>query len=153
MPKNYGILDEEAGSGLLPWNRGRERLAASRNYWIHTTRPDGQPHVKPVWGLWFEDRFYFGTSPRSVAGQNLSVNHWLAVHLESGDDVVILEGRAEQVTDRVLLSRLDESYIAKYSYHLASEDGATVYTLYHKVAFAWLERDFVGDATKYNFQT
>ncbi len=47
MPNDYGILDESAGSGLLPWSRVSERLAAARNYWKHTTRPDGRSHAKP----------------------------------------------------------------------------------------------------------
>ena len=151
MPKDYGILDESAGSGLLPWGRVSERLAASRNYWIHTTRPDGRPHAKPVWGLWLEERFYFGTSPESVDGQNISANSSITVHLESGDDAVILEGHAEVVSDSALLSRLDQVYHAKYSYHLVRGDGGPVYVLLHQVAFAWLERDFIGSATKYDF--
>lgn len=92
MPKDYGILDEKTSSGLLPWGRASERLEGSRNYWIHTTRRDGRPHAKPVWGLWFEGRFYFATNPKSVDGQNISANPSLSVNLESGDDVVILEG-------------------------------------------------------------
>ena len=151
MPKDYGILSEQEGSGLLPWVRTSERLAAARNYWVNTIRPDGRPHVKPVWGLWFEGRFYFGTSPKSVAGQNISANSSLAVHLESGDDVVILEGTAEEVTNPILLAQLDEAYFSKYSYHLVRGNGGPVYALSHKVVFAWVERDFVGSATKYDF--
>jgi hypothetical protein len=105
-----------------------------------------------VWGLWFEGHFYFGTSPKSVDGQNISLNPWLAVHLESGDDVVILEGKAEVVSEHDLLSRLDEAYRAKYSFHLIRDDVSPVYMLRHRVAFAWVERDFVGSATRYNFQ-
>jgi hypothetical protein len=152
MPKDYGILGEDAGSGLLPWSRVSERLEASRNYWVHTTRPDGRAHVKPVWGLWFEECFYFSTNPKSVAGQNISTNPWLSVNLESGDDVVILEGTAEVVTEPAFLARLDQVYYRKYSYNLVHEDGGLVYTLCQKVAFAWRERDFTGSATKYRFQ-
>lgn len=152
MPKDYGILDENAGSGLLPWSRASKRLAGSRNYWIHTTRPDKRPHAKPVWGLWFEERFYFGTSPKSIDGQNMATNPSIVVNLESGDDVIVLEGTAEMVADSTLLSRLDEAYYAKYSYHLVGAEAGPVYALRHKLAFAWLERDFVGSATKYDFQ-
>jgi hypothetical protein len=105
-----------------------------------------------VWGLWFEGSFYFATSPSSVTGQNISTNPSLSVNLESGDDVVILEGTVEVVSDPAVLSQLDEVYYKKYSYHLIHEDGGLVYTLRHKVAFAWLERDFTGSATKYRFQ-
>jgi hypothetical protein len=152
FPKDYGILGEDAGYGLLPWSRVGEQLEASRNYWIHTTRPDGRPHVKPVWGLWFEQRFYFATSPQSITGRNIGINPSLSVNLESGNDVVILEGTAEVVTDPTFLSRLDEAYYQKYSYHLVHEDGGPVYALRHKAGFAWRERDFTGSATKYDFQ-
>jgi general stress protein 26 len=117
MPKEYGILDEQSGSGLLPWTRASERLVTARNYWIHTTRSDGRPHAKPVWGVRFEEQLYFGTSPKSVDGENISTNASLVVHLESGDDVVILEGTAETVSDQGLSFRLDEAYHRKYSFH------------------------------------
>ena len=152
MPKDYGILQATAGSGLMSWSHASERLAASHNYWVHTTRPDGRPHVKPVWGLWFAERFYFSTSPRSVNGRNIVAHSSLAVHLESGDDVVILEGKAEVVTDPNLLSQLDEAYFAKYSYHLIGDRASPVYALRHEVAFTWMERDFAGSATRYDFQ-
>jgi hypothetical protein len=152
MPRDYGILDKHEGSGLLPWSRTSERLATSRNYWVHTTRPDRRPHVKPVWGLWFDGHFYFGTSPKSIDGQNTAANASLVVNLESGDDVVIVEGTAEMVADSALLSLLDEGYFAKYSYHIAGSEAGPVYMLRHKVVFAWLESDFVGSATKYEFQ-
>jgi len=105
-----------------------------------------------VWGLWFEERFYFSTSPKSVTGRNISINASMSINLESGDDVVILEGTVEVVTDPSLLSRLDEVYYSKYSYHLVHEDGGAVYALCHKVVFAWIERNFTGSATKYRFQ-
>ncbi len=76
----------------------------------------------------------------------------MVVNLESGDDAVILEGTAEMVTDSALLALLDEACYAKYSYHLAGNNAGPVYTLRHKVAVAWLESDFVGSATKYEFQ-
>ena len=72
--------------------------------------------------------------------------------MESGDDVVILEGKVQRIVDRKLLSRLDEIYFRKYAFHLAQEDGGSVYSLRHRLAFAWFERDFIGSATKYRFQ-
>ena len=118
----------------MPWSRVDDRLSSSRNYWIHTTRSDGRPYVKPVWGIWFDGRLHSSTSAKSVSGLNLSARNSIAVHLESGDDVVILEGKAEALTDGKLLSKLDEVYFAKYAYHLRIEDGS-VYSLGHKVAF------------------
>jgi len=87
----------------MPWSRVEELLAGSRNYWIITTRPGGRPHAAPVWGLWREGMLYFATDRRSRRARNLGANTELVVHLESGDEVVILEGSAEELTASPLL--------------------------------------------------
>jgi hypothetical protein len=81
---------------LLPRSWAEQRLVAARNYWIATTRPDGRPHCRPVWGVWLPDGFWFSTG--SLARHNLAANPQITVHLESGDQVVILEGVAVAVT-------------------------------------------------------
>jgi hypothetical protein len=75
------------------------------------------------------------------------------VHLESGDDVVILEGVAEEVTDDALVARMDKAYRKKYDFPLLSEEGnfGPLFKLRHKMAFAWLEKDFLGSPTRYQF--
>jgi len=154
MPKDYGIKDATEGTGLLPWSRACEQLEKSRNYWVITARPDGRPHAMPVWGLWFEDAFYFGTGANTVNGRNIAANPRIVMHLESGDDVVILEGTVEEVKDRDLLARLDKPYHVKYDFHMIDENGNNympVYTLKHHLAFAWLEKDFTGSPTRYQF--
>ena len=78
------------GSANLPWAWATERLSRAHNYWIATTRPAGQPHSRPVWGVWLDTAFYFSTG--SLAAQNLAVQPAITVHLESGSEVVIIEG-------------------------------------------------------------
>src|SRR4051794_40830493 len=90
MPEGYGISRES--DGLLPWSWAEERLEASHNYWIVTASPDGRPHAMPVWGVWTGGALYFATSRASRKGRNLAANPRLVVHLESGDEAVILEG-------------------------------------------------------------
>ena len=84
---------------LLPWFWAEQRLVAARTYWIATTRPDGRPHCRPVWGVWLTDGFWFSTG--SLAKHNLVANPQITqitLHLESGDQVVIVEGVAAAVT-------------------------------------------------------
>ncbi|MCC7354279.1 MAG: pyridoxamine 5'-phosphate oxidase family protein [Anaerolineae bacterium] len=149
MPE-YGLLDAAGGSGLFPWSHVSERMAKARNYWVATTQPDGRPHVAPVWGLWLDEAFYFSTGKRSRKARNLDLNSGIVVHLESGDDVVILEGVAEKVTDATLLARLDKAYFTKYKVQMVGGDNP-IYTLRPRVAYAWLERDFPGSATRWQF--
>jgi Pyridoxamine 5'-phosphate oxidase len=150
--EGYGISSDEAG--LLPWSYVDERMEGSRNYWIGTTRPDGRPHAAPVWGVWLDGAFYFGTDRRSRKGRNLRANPEMVVHLESGDDCVILEGVAEEVGDRSLRRRVGEVYAAKYGIDAlgdAGDGGPPMYGLRPRVAFAWTESNFPETATRWRF--
>jgi Pyridoxamine 5'-phosphate oxidase len=60
--------------GLLPWKWASDRLKKSRQYSIATTRPDGAPHLMIIWGLWFEDSFWFSTGAASRKARNLAEN-------------------------------------------------------------------------------
>src|SRR5437763_10532134 len=93
MPSGYGISAK--AEGFVSWTWVAEQLVASRSYWVCTTRPDGRPHAMPVWGLWLADRLLFSTDPTSLKARNFTDRPDVVVHLESGDDVVVLESRAE----------------------------------------------------------
>jgi PPOX class probable F420-dependent enzyme len=151
MPAGYGIGPEHT-SEMLPWSVVSDRLARERNYWVATTHPDGRPHVMPVWGLWLEQTFYFATDPASRKARNLEANPNVVVHLESGDDVVVLEGSAEAVVEPSLLQRFAEAYEIKYRFR-PEVNGTTakVYCLRPEVAFAWQEKDFPRSATRWSF--
>jgi len=150
MPASYGLKD--ASEGLLPWSHVVERMAASRNYWVSTASPKGRPHAAPVWGIWMDDALYFSTDAASRKGRNLAANPQLVVHLESGDDVVILEGVAERVEEGALLQRYLDAYERKYSFRPESTGVARgTYRLRPRAAYAWLEKDFVATATRWRF--
>jgi PPOX class probable F420-dependent enzyme len=152
MPKEYRIKGARIGSGLRSWKEVVEQLAKARNYWIVTVRADGHPHAMPVWGIWNKGIFLFSTSRRSQKGRNLSRNPQLVVHLESGDNVVILEGAAEEVTDPVRLDAYVTAYGEKYQSEPDISDKKNVtYALRIQTAFSWLEKDFVGGATRWQF--
>src|SRR5581483_11367565 len=106
MPEGYGVPETE--EGLLPWSWAVERLERARNFWFSTTRPDGRPHAMPAWGVWLDGALYFEGSPETRRARNLAANPALVVHLESGDEVVILEGEAQAASPppRALAARL-----------------------------------------------
>lgn len=151
MP-DYGISSDP--DGLLPWSFADQQLAAARNYWIVTTRPDGRPHAAPVWGVWLEGVLYFGTGSSSVKARNLAANPALLVHLESGDDVVILEGEAQWLTDvdPALWQRIADRYDAKYPGFRPDPPSAQgpFVALRPQTALGWLERDFPRSATRWS---
>ncbi|HLD94950.1 MAG TPA: pyridoxamine 5'-phosphate oxidase family protein [Anaerolineales bacterium] len=148
MP-GYGIVAESKGVGLLPWSLVEERMVASRNYWIASAQPNGRPHAAPVWGLWHDGKFYFSTGEASRKGRNLEASPAVSVHLESGDEVVILEGEATAVSNSELLESLDKAYIKKYG--MAMQGPGIILTLGLQKALAWREKDFPESATRWIF--
>jgi len=103
-----------ATSGLKPWSWALERLEKSHNYWIATSRPDGRPHLMIVWGIWWQDAFWFSTGPRTRKTKNLVGNSHCAIATEQSDEAVILEGTVQEVTDRAVCKELAGIYNQKY---------------------------------------
>lgn len=73
------------------------RLAQARNIWLATVRPDGRPHLVPIWFVVDDGRWYICTSPDSVKARNLQANPRVALALEDGDNPYVVEGVARQV--------------------------------------------------------
>jgi general stress protein 26 len=149
--QNYGISTKD--EGLIAWDWVDQQMVKSRNYWISSTRPDGRPHAAPVWGVWHDGVLYFSTGRSAVKARNLMANPTVVVHLESGDDSVILEGTVEEVKDKALLTRVADVYGAKYPPFKPdpSDPGGLWYALRPKLALAWQERDFPNTATRWTF--
>ena len=142
----------------LPWSWAEERLVDSPHYWIATTRPDGRPHVRPVWAVWLDGGLFFSTG--SLATGNLETSPEISVNLESGGEVVILEGTAQLLDDRGLLVRICNVYNEKYAWDLDPDaPPGPFYEVRPRVAFGWvsdptgLDRGaaFHGTATRWRF--
>jgi len=144
----YGIPSNPRG--MLPWSFVEERMTAARNYWVATVRPAGEPHLTPVWRLWVEGVFYFGSGPQTRKARNLSENPNVAVHPES-DDVVIIEGVAEQLgdPDLALAWRVSAASTAKYG--TGSSDIKGSYAVRPRVVFVWTASGFPNTATRWVF--
>ena len=155
MPPGYGV--PESTDGLLDWSWAVERLEPALNYWFSTTRPDNRPHAMPAWGVWLDDALYFEGSPATRRARNLAENPSLVVHLESGDEVVVLEGRAEDATKPPTetaerLAAFGTKYgDTRWQYRPAPDqwDGGGLWLLRPAVAFGW--SDFPRDVTRWRF--
>lgn len=152
MPRAYGVPTDGSGGVRLPWSWAVEQLTAARNYWICTTRRDGRPHAMPVWGIWQDGAVWFSTDPKSTKGRNMARDPRIVVHLESGDDTVVLEGQVEHPSDRAELERFVEAYEKKYGYRIElGTENFGIFVLLPRVAHTWTEKDFPGTATRWVF--
>lgn len=109
---------------LLPWSWAEQRLISAVNYWIATIRPGGRPHCRPVWGVWLPDGFWFSTG--SLAARNLQLNEQITVHLEDGQEVVVVEGAARPESDHQSLQAMCDAYSPKYDYPISPTEDGTV---------------------------
>jgi hypothetical protein len=80
-----------------PPTNARKRLKKERNVWVATTRPDGRPHLTPVWFAWHAEKVYICIEPESVKGVNMRADSRVALALEDGSDPLICEGAAAPV--------------------------------------------------------
>ena len=150
--ESYGVPTDGSGGERLPWAWAVARLTASRNYWVCSTSSDGRPHAAPVWGLWLDDAVWFSTARLSQKGRNLARNPSVIVHLESGDETVILAGEVEEVRDPDALAAFLDAYEAKYRIRPDPEaQDAFVLVLRPRVALTWEERDYPSTATRWVF--
>jgi general stress protein 26 len=147
--QNYGISSSE--KGLLSWEWVDEQMAKSRNYWIISTRPDGRPHAAPVWGVWHEGTLWFGSDPQSRKARNFAHNPEIVVHLESGDETVILEGTVTELHDAEKIAPVDKLYAAKYP-PFDPAPSAFYMTFRPSTALAWTESDFPNTATRWDLK-
>lgn len=158
FPDGYGI--PETTDGVLAWSDVEARLVAATSYWLASTRPDGRPHVVPRWGVWLDGRFWYDGSPDTLHAKNVRANPACALHLESGTEAVIVEGRSDPA--RADADDLGARLSAAFSkYHdsgyspaadaWAGEDGGGLRVLVPERALAWFS--FPTDATRFRFAT
>src|ERR1700730_14064236 len=156
MP-GYGILGPAEGTGLLPWSWAEERLAASRNFWLTTSWPDGRPHLMPVWAIWDSELecLWFTSSTGSRKVLNLTADPRCVLATEDAGNPVIVEGVGEIVREPESIARVIALMNAKYQTDYAVEfldpaENATV-RVRPTWAFGLAQDDFTGSPTRWAF--
>lgn len=157
-PDAPGYFEASAkGLGLLDWSVAEQRLVAARNYWLSTASAAAVPHAMPVWGVWLEGRFLFSTGPRTRKARNLVSNARAVVHLESGAQLVVVEGVTRQVSDATVVESFVSAYNPKYDWNFTVADlsSGELFEVRPLKAFAWLGdegADFSAAGTRWVFE-
>jgi hypothetical protein len=101
-----------------------------------------------VWGIWVDGALCFGG--HGVRWEkNLAANPQVSVHLESGDEVVILEGSVTRVTDMndPFVKKAEQA--AKKKYGMGGS--GPFWALRPRGAFGWTLKSQFKDATRWAF--
>jgi nitroimidazol reductase NimA-like FMN-containing flavoprotein (pyridoxamine 5'-phosphate oxidase superfamily) len=106
-----------AGATATPWREVVAVLEQAEIFWISTVRADSRPHVAPLPAMWLDGALHFSTGLDEQKGRNLGRNPNCILttgnnSYRQGLDVVV-EGRAERVSDRTTLERLAELWQSK----------------------------------------
>jgi len=129
----------------MDWSEVAALMAPWRNYWVCTTTVDHAPHAAPVWGVVVDGVLFFYTEDTTVKARNLAADSRVVIHSESGDDVVIVTGTAEQVGRPGQHPVVVSAFASKYSaaddaqYLPAAGDRINAfYALRPSTAISWL---------------
>jgi uncharacterized pyridoxamine 5'-phosphate oxidase family protein len=115
------------GATPTAWAEARRHLEEAKIYWLTTVRPDGRPHVTPLFAVWLDGALYFCTGESERKAKNLVGNSHCAIttgcNVVEGLDLVV-EGDAVKVREEAKLGRVAEVYASKYDWHYTVRDGA-----------------------------
>lgn len=122
----------EPGATPTPWAAGPQQVRAADAFWLSTVRPDGRPHVTPLIAVWHAGALWFATGPEERKAMNLAENRSCVLTTGRSDLVegaldVVLEGRAEEVSNDAELEPVAAAFAAKYPsgpWHFVVHDGA-----------------------------
>ncbi|PWB70688.1 MAG: pyridoxamine 5'-phosphate oxidase [Anaerolineales bacterium] len=99
FPKGYA----DNPASYVDWEWVAAQLTEAKNYWLCSVRPPtpeapgGRPHVVPRWGAFLDNKLFYDGSPETRHVRNILENPYVSLHLESGTQVVIMEGTSRPV--------------------------------------------------------
>jgi hypothetical protein len=147
------LYTQASDHAAVEWTWVDEQLRTAGTYWVVPVAEAGRPpHPRPVWGTWADRRLALSVgSP--VVGRLLPPEALVTVHLDSGTEVVIVEGAVAGTTDDPTLVA---AYDAKYdwSYDVAEYGPFTLVTPTDILAWrtgGWAGRDSFQQTGRWTF--
>lgn len=94
-----------------------QRMRTETMIWLSSVRPDGRPHLVPVWFLWDGSTILICSQPNQQKIRNLRHNAAVMLALDTakqGGDIVMFEGTAVLLDDAEVNATVP-AYVAKYA--------------------------------------
>jgi hypothetical protein len=110
----------------------------------------------PIWGIWLDNTFYFGTGRRSRKSRNLKSNPHCVVCPEGAEEAISLEGTASEVNDSGLARQIASAYKRKYNSNLEEFDRTEnpIYAVKPSTVFGFIEtsKKISGNPTRWRLE-
>lgn len=151
IPIEYGISQDD--EGMLDWPDVAAALGAATIFWLSTVRPDGSPHLVPIWGVFVDDAAYFEGGDMTRWARNLAEGDG-SIHIGVDHDGMqaMVRGTAAWVeVDPEPQTRIADAYDAKYPYR---PEGHVFWRLAPDSVVAWRVNDpqeFAATPTQFDF--
>lgn len=142
-----------AKGDLVEWADVEQRLADTRHYWVASIRPDGRPHTRPVWGIWFRERLVLSGGGGYWMMRNVAATPEVSVHPENAEGlVVVVDGTAHDAAEASWKAEATEQYDAKYSISYAEMWHYGTIEVRPSRVFAWVAEGMTtGGGTRFTF--
>jgi hypothetical protein len=134
----YGAVADAEG---LEWEWVQRQLDHAGTYWV-VARGSGHPHPRPVWGVFARDGLHLSIgSP--VLARDLAADPIVTVHLDSGTDVVVVEGLATLESAEASRTHLD-AYNLKYDWDYTIDQYGPLTHVQPERVMAWRSAGWAG---------
>lgn len=87
--------------------------------WFSSTRPDGRPHLAPIWHVVHANRIYVVTRRESVRAANIRANAAVSLALADTSNALIVEGVARPAPE--MRDELRPLFRSKYDWDIATD--------------------------------
>src|SRR5688500_15110433 len=98
------------------------RLEGPQNIWFASVRPDGRPHLIPIWFVWHDGKAWISTGDGSRKHRNIQKNPHVSISLEDGTNPLVIEGTAREERDASVRDTLAPLFQKKYEWDFRTDD-------------------------------
>ena len=119
MPRRGKGTGDGAGHGrsdAMPWAEAEQRMRKGGWFWLASVRPDGAPHVMPLFAAWSGSSLFIASKDTTRKSRNLVADRRCVVTTDTGDMHLIIEGDAARVADDETMEQAADAFRAIYDW-------------------------------------
>lgn len=98
----------------------QQRLETAATIWLATVRPNGSPHLVPIWFVWLDQKAFICTGRNSVKARNIAANPHVAFSLEDGSNPLVIQGQAKFLD--IIPPTVAEAFQKKYDWTIIGNE-------------------------------